>query len=360
MANQEDSSLQVIEQKMEHLVAGMELARDVVTQDGKVLASKGAVLSRHTINKFKQWDIEKAYIISEAPPDLVLEAITDPVAQKFMYEYKQSVDKVKKSFDDVRRTREVSLENFSATAGNLAENIAAAGNVVDLLYTFSKGDDDVYRHSVNVSVIAALIATWLKLPPETISAISMTGLLHDIGKTQVSPAILQRVNNLSELEEREYQKHSLFGFELIRQLPNVAQSIARGVLEHHEYIDGSGYPYGLKEDKIHPYAQIIAVANLYDNAMTIRREQDIVVSPYLGLEHLWKEIHRLNPRNSVVFRDHMINLLSGNMVMLTDGRKGKVIVVSKDTPSRSIVQLEGGTVLNLAEEKNLLIHYVLR
>lgn len=355
--NYADISHRIVKQDIEYLVAGMELARDIVSLEGKVLASQGTLISQYTIDQLKKRDIKEIYIYVEVP----VESIIDPIAQQFIAHYTQSVDMVKKSFQHVIATNEVPLDNFAATAEEITGNITTTGNGVDLLYSlFQSNDDAIYRHSVNVSIISALIATWLKLPAEIVSAISLTGLLHDIGKTQLPPELFKMTGELSEEEILEYNKHTLFGFELVRKLPDVSQSIAQGVLQHHEFMDGSGYPYGSKKEKIHPYAQIIAIADLYDKSLIINNNEGIVLSPYTGLEILWKEAYRLNTNNCIVFRDNMLNFLSGNMVVLSDGRKGRVILVSKETPSRSTVQLEDGSVINLFSEKDLHIHHVLR
>lgn len=356
MANSIDPQRKVEQLEVRYLVPGMELAREVCSTDGKVLVASGSIVSQHTINKLKNWDILAVSIISET----ILNPITDPKIQKFVNNYNKSVTVVQEAFETMRATQEVPLDAFASTSEELAQNVIEAGNVVDKLYDLPVFDDSTFQHSVNVGVIAALIASWLDYPTNVINAVSLAGLLHDVGKAQLPLTLLNQPNKLPAKDYNQYKQHAAFGYELVRNLHGLSESIKCAVSQHHERIDGSGYPYNLKADKIHPYAQIVAIADLYDEALTINREPTVAFSPYSGLEKLADEKHRVNPEICLMFVTRMLNYLSGNIVALTDGRQGRVVFLNKQKPSCSIVQLTDGTVVDLSEEPDLRIHYVIR
>ncbi|HWR38262.1 MAG TPA: HD domain-containing phosphohydrolase [Patescibacteria group bacterium] len=345
-----------IKQRVEHLVAGMELARDVLSPEGTVLVGEGSIISQHTINKLKQWQIPDVYTVAEIP----VHQITDPLAKAFVDTYNQSIDTVKTAFDQTRDEQEVATDTFRTTAGNLTESLQAVGNAVDFLYDVTTAETELHRHSVNVSVLGTLIAVWMKLPPETVSAISLAGLMHDLGKTRLPQECMQHPQRLTTIEMEEYKKHAQYGFELVRQIPEISGSITQAILQHHERMDGTGYPYGIKSEKIHPYAQILAVADTYDTAMRVKKNQDLYFSPYAGLESLWTQIHCLPVNICVIFKQRMADYLGGNRVMLTDGREGRVVFLEPEIPWLSVVQMDDGTVLNLRIGGELCIHHVLR
>lgn len=350
------SQLKIVEQSVKFLVPGMELATDVCVDD-TVLASKGTVVTQAIIKKLNNWDISKVSILTEV---LAPNPIIDPKVQQFINSYNQSVSVVQKAFDSIRENKEVPIETFRNTAEDITQNITAVGNVIDQLYNLPPCDDYTFRHNVNVSAIAALIATWLKYPPESVNAISLAALLHDVGKSQLPPKILNKPYKLPPADYEKYKQHTLLGAELVSKIPNIAQSIVSAVRDHHERENGTGYPNGISGEDIHPYAKIIAVADIYDEALTINAEDPGALSPYYSLEKVHDEIHRLDAKVAITFIDNMNNFLSGNTVTLTDGRKGRVVFINKESPSKSMVQLDDGMVLDLAVENSLRIHYVAR
>lgn len=345
----------IIEQSVAYLVPGIEVARDVCSGDGKVLVSAGTIISQHTINKLKNWSISTLFIVAEA----VANPISDPKVQAFINNYNKSVIEVEKAFDTIRTTQEIPVKTFEYTADSVVEGVVSTGNIIDQLYNLPPCDDYTFRHSVNVCAISALIATWLKLPPDVVSAVSLSGLLHDIGKSNLPQNLLHKPYRLSTPDYEHYKQHTILGFELAKK-SGIAESILTGILQHHERIDGSGYPLGLTADKIHPYAKLVAVADLYDENLTINCETPGTFSPYLSLENLHDQICRLDTKACIIFIDSMTNFLSGNLVALNDGRVGRVVFINKYKPSHSMVQLEDGTVLDLSTACNLRIDYVLR
>jgi len=346
----------LIQQKVEFLVPGMELACDIYTSDGKTLAIANTIINKTLIKNLQKWNIDKVSIIAE----ITLNPITDPKVQKFINSYNQSITIVQKTFEEIRQTQEISIETFTHTADDIVDNISASGNVIDQLYNFPECDDYTFRHSVNVSAISALIATWLKFPPESVSAIALAGLLHDVGKSQLPPEILNKSHRLSPNDYQLYKTHTTLGYDLVSKTPNIAQSVLSGILDHHEREDGSGYPNKLTSEDIHPYAKIIAVADFFDEYLTINCDTPGALSPYLSLDKLRQDIYSIDAKVCITFTENMMNFLSGNQVVLTNGQQGRVVFVNKDKPSKSIVQQRNGNVINLSETNDLCIHYVLR
>lgn len=342
--------------RVDHLVPGMEVARDVYGKNGNVLVREHTVLSSYTITKLIKWEIESVAILSE----VAVNPILDPKIQQFVNSYNKSVTVIQQAFDSIRATQEVPLDTFSATAGEIAKNVRTVGNVVDQLYDLPVFDDCTFQHSVNVGVIAALIATWMDYPQDMVNAISLAGLLHDVGKAQLPAELLNRPEKLSAENYVHYKQHALLGFGMVRDLADLSDSIKIAVTQHHERNDGSGYPYKLTADRIHPYAKIVAIADLYDEALTINRDPVIVSSPYNGLEHLNDVKHCLEAKLCLPFMSRMLNYLSGNIVALSDGRQGRVVYLNPDHPSRSMVQLTNGEVLDLSDDPVLRIHHVIR
>lgn len=341
----------------DHLVPGMELAKDILSDDGNVLISTGTTISQHTINKLKNWGI----LFADVRIEVTHNPIIDPKVEKFIYSYSQSVDVIQETFETIRSSQEMSMPLLNSTAEDLSSTATEAGNIIDRLYELPHIDDYTLYHCVNVGVISALIASWLGYPQNIINAISLTGLLHDIGKSQLPPELLNRPDQLSTADYEHYKKHTSYGFELVRKRNDIAHSVKAGIIQHHERRDGTGYPYRLSGDKIHPYSEIVAIADVYDEALTVNRTpSSLVYNPYAGLEKVDDLKYQLNANFCKIFTSRMINYLTGNLVSLTDGRQGRIVFLNHDNPARSMVQIPDGTVLDLQSIPDLRIHYVIR
>ena len=240
----------ILKQDTGFLVPGMQLAQDVYKENSSILVTEGTILNPELIENFKIWDIDRVDIVAEIEQNPIL----DPKMQKFLNSYNQSVDVMRRTFEDIRQTQDVPVETFTETANEIADNITDGINIIDQIYDFPVSDDYTFRHSVNVSAIAALIATWLKYPADN------AGLLHDVGKSQLPPELLNQTNAFAPNDYKVYQTHTQLGYELVKKKSEIAESVLLGIAEHHEREDGSGYPKKSRSQRIHPYAKIIAVA----------------------------------------------------------------------------------------------------
>ncbi len=140
------------------------------------------------------------------------------------------------------------------------------------------------EHQNNTAKLSVEIAKKLALPKNTTDGINISGLLHDIGKIAVPSSILNKPGKLNEHEYSIVKDHALRGFEILKNI-DFSWPVAKATLQHHERLDGSGYPYGIKGDEIIIEAQILMVADVVE-AMTSYRPY----RPPLNLETALREI----------------------------------------------------------------------
>jgi len=153
-----------------------------------------------------------------------------------------------------------------------------------LLAMLAARDPETAAHCRRVSRMAAALAGAMKLPPDQIARISQSALVHDIGKIAVPERILQKPGPLTAAEKTRVQKHAYTGYTILRTTPELAL-LAEAVLCHHERLNGSGYPRGLKGSKIGLDARVLAVADTYD-AMRAGRPYAPPRSPAAALREL--------------------------------------------------------------------------
>jgi putative nucleotidyltransferase with HDIG domain len=130
-------------------------------------------------------------------------------------------------------------------------------------------DRDTARHQVRVAMIACAIARELGWDEEQVQPLWVASLLHDVGKISVSQKILNKPGQLSAEEFAQVRLHAEAGYAMLNDIP-LPWPIAEAVRQHHERIDGSGYPRGLKGDDILPMARVLAIADVLDAMTSIR------------------------------------------------------------------------------------------
>lgn len=146
-----------------------------------------------------------------------------------------------------------------------------------------------YTHSVNVSVLGLLFSRYLNMKCEDMNALGVGLLLHDIGKTQVSSQIINKKGKLTDEEFREMKTHVASGTEILFHVGGIEDVAFFPVMQHHERMNGMGYPNGLQGNAIHEYGKIAAIMDVYD-ALTTRRSYSDARNPFAALKIMRDEM----------------------------------------------------------------------
>lgn len=126
------------------------------------------------------------------------------------------------------------------------------------------GGEEVYHHSLNVTLLSLMLAKELKAPPEAIHLLGMGAIFHDIGKVEIPDRVVRKTEALTKPEVALLRQHCAYGVEIGRKL-NLGSESMNVINQHHEYVDGSGYPKGLQGPQISLLSKIVAITNTYDN-----------------------------------------------------------------------------------------------
>jgi putative nucleotidyltransferase with HDIG domain len=196
--------------------------------------------------------------------------------------------------------------------------------------------EEIYVHSVNVSVLAMLLAKELKLSPVDTKLVGMGSLFHDIGKLDIPGKVTMKTDPLTAAEKSLLQEHTNYGVKIARNAKLDANLLAI-VAQHHEHIDGSGYPNRLTQDRISPFAQLVAIINLYDNLCNPVNPAH-ALTPHEALSTMFKQYKgKLNSTMLQVFIRFMGVYPPGSIVSLSNGAIGMVISVSSKSPLKPAV-----------------------
>ncbi len=174
-----------------------------------------------------------------------------------------------------RATQSHALSGGPSAASLVASEETFLGSRVRAL-TLRLAGKDIYteEHTRRVALLAVQVGEELGLPPSRLRSLATGGLLHDIGKLAVPDGILKKPGPLTEDEFAVIRRHPEWGHHLLGELGDFSPSVRRLVLDHHERLDGSGYPRGLSETELDLETRILAVCDVYDALISTRVYRD--------------------------------------------------------------------------------------
>jgi len=340
----------------------MQVGKDVLTDDGKIILIEGTILTNNSIEGLKCWDIPSIFIREKViSPSKIIEVpveIPTPISksqQEFNNKYDATISTIKKAFETTRYFKEAPLKEMKELADHCLFPMLDSIGVINYLHMVHHTDDYTFHHSANVAVICGVLGKWLGYTGVHLMELVLAGLLHDIGKTQIPLAILDKPAALSKEEMDIMQKHTTLGYKLIKDSKDLSPNIINAVLQHHERMDGSGYPLGIVADKLHQYARIIAVADTYD-AMTSDRVYHQKSTPFVVVKTMVGEMfNKLDPRICTVFLNNVRSYFIGNIIKLSDGRRAKVVYLGQSVETRPTVRTQNGEFIDLEKHKDIAI-----
>jgi HD-GYP domain-containing protein (c-di-GMP phosphodiesterase class II) len=226
-------------------------------------------------------------------------------------------------FDAARLGRAVEVRRMVQLASAIGASIERDSRALINLVRLKEKDEYTYLHSVAVCALMINFARHMGLDPQEVEDLGVAGLLHDVGKVAVSDAILNKRGALSKVEMRSVRSHPVAGHRLLASSPGAPDLALELCLRHHEKIDGSGYPGGLKGDELSLAARMGAICDVYD-AVTSNRPYKDAWTPCEALTEMQKWTGHFDPALLDRFADSLGIFPVGTLVRLSTGELGVV------------------------------------
>ncbi|SHJ01242.1 HD-GYP domain-containing protein [Lutispora thermophila] len=330
---------------------GMKISEEIINNYGAILVHKETILDNYTVHKLKSLGIDKIKVYEDyelKPNELKDNSIV----------YEEKMNEFKTIIKDLGIGKKLDTLKVQKIVSDLNENFTSINDIITNLKTNRSIDEYTYSHSLNVSLLCSLIGNWLGLSPVQRRTLSYCGLLHDIGKSKIPNEILYKPGPLTSSEFEEVKKHSVYGYKILEGNIAISKDVLLAVLMHHEREDGSGYPLGLKGDKISFYAKVTAIADMFD-AMTSdrvykKRQTCFDVFELFEREYLTK----FDTNILLTFLNRISSYYVGSNVMLSNGSYGEVVFIDQKAISRPIIKLEDSSIVDLRIEKGLRVEEV--
>ncbi|WP_223703030.1 HD-GYP domain-containing protein [Sutcliffiella deserti] len=316
---------------------GKILIDDIYSVIGNLLLRKGTILTKKHIESLQnhEYYFEPSSLI-EQPNHL-----SKDYFQHVKGIYQESVSAFQTIFEKLETQKMPPLEELHQMLTPLVDKLVDDPVFIRYIEQVKSYDNYTYSHSLNVGIYSSLIGKILGLEREKIKLLGQMGLFHDVGKLLIDKNILQKPGRLTESEWNEIQKHTTFGYELLRRNKEIDPHILQGALLHHERLDGSGYPTRLKHEKIPYFVQILSVADMYDalsSERSYRPKQNLFVTTKILVQEA--SFNRLNPAIVYPFINYILSNHIRDEVVLNNGKNAEIIFIHADEPHLPIIKID--------------------
>lgn len=332
---------------------GMVTAEAVINKYGNVLIWENIILNDNMISHLQNIGVSYITVYNE-------EYSYEPNGRyandsmQFNIKYERDVDNTKQIFQDISAGRSLNVDTANQIVNSVLEKEQNNKNIIDSVMQTRNTDEYTYYHSLNVSMLCMMMGKWLRLDDLNVKNLTQVGLLHDIGKTRVPFAVLNKPAKLTDVEFEEIKRHSQLGYELITANSEIHPEVATAVLTHHEKEDGSGYPFGITGNKLNLYSKIVTIADIFD-AMTANRSYRVKDTPLKVFELMQHgSFGVLDPVVLKVFLDNITNYYVGAKIVLNTGEMGEVVYMNNMDFSKPVVMVNNRYIDTLVS-KNVII-----
>ncbi|MCA1032316.1 HD-GYP domain-containing protein [Bacillus timonensis] len=351
-----------------HLQEGCILSEDVFSLTNKPIIPKETILQDEHIKVLKAFLINDVKVHPRLhngnlfkPSELLTENEKNEETQKpFLKQYLSVVKEYKKMFQSWQAGSAVDIGQVRGLLLPLVEVGLENSEEIFKLTQYVNKEEYQFHHSVTVALISACIGKKQNLDKGDVIQLALAGFLSDCGMSKVNPKLLTKSDALSENERKEIQQHPLYSYKMLEKVTLLKDSVKISVFQHHERLDGSGYVLGTKSEKLHLFAKIIAVADVY-HAMGSDK-------PYRSKKPPFKVIEEMNQDGFGKFDVQMVKELTnlvtklsiGNKVRLSNGYIGEVVYKDEMNSTRPMVKmLETEEIIQLIQYRHLYIEEVL-
>lgn len=241
--------------------------------------------------------------------------------------------------EDVRLGRAIDPAEAKKVVNELVDSIMANESALVWLTMLKHRDEYTSQHSLNVCIMSLVFGRHLGMNAHDLHELGHGALLHDIGKMKVPLEILNKVTRLTDDELAELKRHAGYGYDMLKDSEHISERSLDIVRSHHERVDGSGYPRGLKGDEIARFPMIVSVVDVYD-AITSDRVYHMGISPHEALNLMYGWTPNSFLRDMI---ESFIKCLGiypiGSIVELETGEVGVVMTMNLAQRMRPIITL---------------------
>lgn len=309
------------------------LARDIISSSDLVLMTAGTVVKKEYVKRLRALNIEHIYVEDEIGKGVDLDSSLELQIQE------QCHEAVRNILLTYSYQNEAELKEIKTVADEIIKIIMDEPEVIYTLSSIRDKSDSTYSHSINVCAMSVILAFKLKLPKLRIKDIAVGCLLHDIGFTSITIDYYDlNIDTCSEKELKEIRKHIIYGYTAVEKKEWLSQVSKDIILSHHERMDGSGYPFHIKEDRIKIGSRIAAVCDEFDSKVYGNLTKKMKVHD--AIDYIVSQAGVLFDFSVVkAFVDSVAAYPTGTLVITNQDETGIVLRQNPQCPTRPIIRI---------------------
>lgn len=334
------------------LKPGMKVARDVFNFAGRLMLTKGTILSSQFIDKLEPCGVREIYVEDEKyspPKDYIQYRISKSEAI-----YQDATKTIKGIMDKIKNNQSIDIKGVEGMVDEVVNEIIENSYAFVQLSSIRDMDNYTYLHSMDVCVYSIILGKSFGMPRGVLNKLGLGAILHDIGKGKVPSGILLKPGPLTDEEFNIMKMHSAWGYEIVKGCYNIEDKISNIVIQHHEHWNGKGYPNGLKGYEIDFFSRIVTICDIYD-ALTGDRVYRKRALPHEAAEYIINTSGKIADPNLIKnFVRNVAVYPVGTTVILNTGDIGRVAEINNSMPLRPVIEVYS----NVNPEKNCIRHNV--
>lgn len=360
----------IIRVSTEELRDGDTIFEDLFADEMNIsLIMKGTVVNEKVRNRLKNADLGKILINRVGVEDEITEDIKgfelkddsekshDAKKVEFKEYYREKVCDIKDIFKNILDGKKIDLKKVATISDDIFKSVDDIYVAIESVSELKDFDEYTYIHSINVALYSMLLAKWLEIDKTDIKDLVKAAVLHDIGKAKIPDGIINKPGELTDEEFLEMKNHPKYGYDLCESMDGIDDRIKEAVLSHHEKIDGSGYPNGLKDGEISLFSKIIAVCDVYD-AITSKRAYKDKITPFETFEEMIEHGYgKLDTEIMLTFLNHIGSLYIGLKVKMNTGEIGEIVFIPTDKLSEPLVRV-GEKFIDFSQDSSYKIEKI--
>lgn len=347
------------------LQEGMCIDQSIKDRLDRVLIARGTHLDAYQIEALGRMGVNGVYVSEgeEEPEEIKVPEPQSAIARNNISKLRtEDPTKVKLSESIKKRVSEgiqflyndTESPNFISTTTNITKNLLKAIDDNDAIAVditaLKTSDEYTFKHSVDVATMSMIVAKKMNMKQKDVYNIGIAGLLHDMGKSKIPLEILNKPARLTDEEFEVMKQHSIYGYRILQEKEDFEKPIAAAVLQHHEKINGKGYPMGVTAEKITPFAKILSVVDVYD-ALVTERPYKKGMSQRDAIEIIMSMTEELDITAMRSFLGSVILYPVDSIVQLSNGEEACVVENHSEAVLRpTVVGLKSGIVYDLTND----------
>lgn len=337
--------------KVEELKKGYRIVEDVFGLTKAPIVPKNTVVTKEIKEALQAFLIEEVHAepprkkYSTLGKDQSRKPLESSTSQSSLFKrmYIHAVEQYKREFVNWQSGLPVEINNIRKFFLPLFSLLEKEPKQLLMLQNYVNKSNFLYHHSIALGLIAGYIAKVMQLKTGDVIQIALGGCLCDSGLAKEDPILLKKENGIHGIHFNGnwFANHLANSYKMLQNILSIQPEIKVAVFQHHELLDGSGYPLGVKSEKIHQYAKIFALADLYHNLVADPNSEDM--NPFKALDILNHDYFgKIDIEILYTLKDAIRQLAINATVRLSDNRIGRIIYFDTKNLSKPVIQLEDG------------------